>query len=137
MKAASKLKFRIFRLMFSVFKILILPWKRTQANWSAIIFNEKGQFAVRDGLPHGSVIRSVPFRVSAFRLCALVKSDFSQRAPFRLIHVGDRLREGITFYFCGELSTQGFESSVTYVERASLASFIPHEVEEELNSSNQ
>jgi hypothetical protein len=125
-----------------MFKILILPWKRTQANWSAIIFNEKGQFATREGLPRAAVDpeRSIPHPcLSALRLG---KSDFSQHAPFRLIHVDGRLGEGTTFYFSGELvandpSTQEFESSITYVERASLASLVPREVEEKVNSSNQ
>ncbi len=131
------------RIAFSVHRFAIMPWKRTPARWTAIIFNEAGQFAVMMGnggrnLPSGQIEPDEIIERQCYSGLGLDKSDFVREAPLRLLLIGGRGARGFTFYFSGQLRPEGqslhrFEQKVVYLSRTELKSLIPADVLEKIS----
>ena len=125
-----------------LYKALIRPFKRTPVRWSAIIFNEAGQFAIERNdqgghLPSGDVRPGFPIPDLCRQGLGLDRTQFIGAAPLRLVGIVGRGGEGFTIYYSGE-TTSDFVLNrpgrdVSFVERSELSSFVPAEVENSLN----
>ena len=134
-------KFRVLNLLFRIFRTLVLPWKRTPANWKVVIFDRSDRFAVMINpagrLPSGEVDPEQSVPAQCLAALGLHRSSFSDHAPFELIHIDGRGGGGVTFYFSGELASDDqagglSETGTTYLSRTMLGIFVPREVAEKL-----
>jgi hypothetical protein len=138
---------RMARIAAAVNRFAVQPWKRTVAIWTAIIFNEAGQFAVithngEQHLPSGQIMPDGVSEHQCLSALGLSDSDFVMDAPLRLLHIDGQGARGFTFYFSAQLradgkSTRRFEHNISYTSRADLTSFIPTEVLDKLQSIGQ
>jgi hypothetical protein len=142
MASNISLKIKVLNVLFATYRTLVLPWKRTPANWVAIIFNGAGSFASlsgsKQGLPSGEVDGDKAISSQCLTAMGLHKWSFSDRAPFALIHIDGRGGSGMTFYFSGELvadeqAAKQFDAQALYLPRYLLGNFLPSEVEQKLS----
>src|SRR5262245_15681160 len=125
-----------------LYKALIRPFKRTPVRWSAIIFNEAGQFAIERNdqgghLPSGDVRPGFPIPDLCRQGLGLDRTQFIGAAPLRFVGIVGRGGEGFTIYYSGEMTSDSVLNrpgwNVSFVERSELSSFVPAEVENSLN----
>lgn len=138
LNAKAQIAFSLYR----VYRFAVLPWKRTSVKWTAIIFNDAGQFAVTTGnvarhLPTGQIKPDETIERQCYSGLGLDKSDFAIEAPLRLVHIGGQAGRSFTFYFSGQLNAKGqsfqrFKQKAVYLSRTELRSFIPTELLEKL-----
>jgi hypothetical protein len=142
MGTEHSLKFQALNILFGMFRMLVLPWKRTPAKWEAIIFNSSKRFAVigpKQALPSGQIHPDSSIPSQCLAALGLQKWSFADHAPFKLIHIDGHGGSGVTFYFSGELavddqSAQQFEDKVTHLSRSLLPSLVPKECDAKLQS---
>jgi hypothetical protein len=137
-----KMKTLFYKFGFFLYKLLVRPFKRTPMQWSAIIFNKAGQFAVEQDVQgrrvaSGDVIPGYPIPDLCRRALGLDHTQFAGTPPLRLIGVVGRGGEEITVYFSGEIASDSalinhLGRGVSFVERSELSSFVPAEVETNL-----
>jgi hypothetical protein len=130
------------RLVFFLYKMLVRPFHRFPARWSAIVFDENGQFAVEDDgqdrrLPSGEVRPGYPIPDLCRHALGLDQSHFAKTAPLRLVGVCGRAGDDMTFYFSGQIVSGGAltncpSAKLSFVERSKLGSFVPAEIENSL-----
>ena len=136
------MKTLFYKLGFVLYKMLVRPFRRTPARWSAIVFNEAGQFAVEHNaqgrsLPSGDVRPGYPIPHLCRLGLGLDQSQFTSTAPLRLIGIVGSGGEEMTFYYSGKMISDfalinRAGSNTSFVERSELSSFIPAEIENDL-----
>jgi len=138
----TQMKTLFYQLGFVLYKMLIRPFKRTPVRWSAIIFNEAGQFAIQRNdqgghLPSGDVRPGFPIPDLCRQGLGLDRTQFIDAAPLRVVGIVGRGGEGVTIYYSGELTSHSVLDrpgwDVSFVERSELSSLVPAEVENSLD----
>src|SRR5258707_3706602 len=101
-----KIKMLFYKFGFRLYRMLILPFRRTPTRWSAIIFNEAGQFMIEHNvqgqfLPSGDVTPGYPIPYLCRVGLGLDRSHFTSAAPLRLIGAVGTGGGVVTVYFSG------------------------------------
>jgi hypothetical protein len=138
MASRRKMTNPFYSLVFVLYRLFVRPTKRTPARWSAIIFNDRGRFAVEQGsagrrLPSGHIKPGYSIPHLCRNELGLDQSCFANKGALRLIGVEGRGGEELVFYYSGEIlrdvaHVRRFEDRVSYVEPSELGLFVPDDI---------